>query len=410
MKEGKKYGEFTAADALRYHSGQMTVQEMHQLELAALDDPFLSDALDGYRHDPDAVKSLEQLRNQIPQKQESKLKPVVPIKRKKSNMLFRIAAILLVLAIPGYFLLKKKQSESKEVLAIEMKDLPLIRSIPDGSSLTDSADLAINEPNPEYNKTLNPTQQPSKNITNTNAGMPLDDIPSNAQTEVVSEQKETEKMEAPIAVRPYEKDQITNQNDKQLVITGKVTDRRGQAIPGAIISNQNNFAQTDASGNFRIPVKDSADFLVSATGYESKNLSNKERKETIVLEQDQQQLSEVVVTSADSRKVTKKSKSAASTNINAGDLERDQSIPAEGWASFQQYISRNKKQPQNKLLVPQFGAVVLQFKVNAKGRPEKIKVISSTCKSCEDEAKRLLREGPNWTYLNGKKTSWSIIF
>lgn len=410
MKEEKKYGEFTAADALRYHSGQMTEQEMHQLELAALDDPFLSDALEGYLHDPEAIETLEQLRNQIAQKEESKQKAVVSINRKKSSLLFRIAAILLVLAIPGYFLLKKNQSQAKDELVLEKKDFPVLKSLPGGTSSSDSVDLAINEPNSESNETLNPIQQPTKGKTNTQAETPLDDNAAKAQTQVVAEQKYAEKMVETIPVHPVEKDQITNQNEKQLVITGKVTDRRGQAIPGAIISNQNNFVQTDASGNFRIPVKDSADFYVSATGYESKNLSDKERKETIVLEENQTTLSEVVVTSADSRNLTKKSKSSASTTLTAQDLKKTESIPVAGWASFQQYISQNKKQPQNELLVPQYGAVVLQFKVNAKGRPEKIKVLSSTCKSCEAEAKRLLMEGPDWTYSDGKKTSWSIIF
>jgi len=127
LKEEKKYGEFTAADALRYHSGQMTEQEMHQLELAALDDPFLSDALEGYLHDPEAIETLEQLRNQIAQKEESKQKAVVSINRKKSNLFFRIAAILLVLAIPGYFLLKKNQSQAKDELVLEKKDFPVLK-------------------------------------------------------------------------------------------------------------------------------------------------------------------------------------------------------------------------------------------------------------------------------------------
>jgi hypothetical protein len=39
---------FTVADIEKYHKGQLSPKEMHELEKAALDDPFLADALEGY--------------------------------------------------------------------------------------------------------------------------------------------------------------------------------------------------------------------------------------------------------------------------------------------------------------------------------------------------------------------------
>jgi hypothetical protein len=43
-----KNNGFTASDIERYYSGKMSPQERHALEKAALDDPFLADALEGY--------------------------------------------------------------------------------------------------------------------------------------------------------------------------------------------------------------------------------------------------------------------------------------------------------------------------------------------------------------------------
>ena len=43
MSPGNKYQPYTAADILRYLQGEMTGKEMHQLEMDALDDPFLQD-------------------------------------------------------------------------------------------------------------------------------------------------------------------------------------------------------------------------------------------------------------------------------------------------------------------------------------------------------------------------------
>lgn len=48
MKEGSSY-HYSAADIQRYLQGSMTRAEMHNLEKAALDDPFLAEALEGCR-------------------------------------------------------------------------------------------------------------------------------------------------------------------------------------------------------------------------------------------------------------------------------------------------------------------------------------------------------------------------
>ena len=39
---------FTGADIEKYHKGLLSSKERHDLEKAALDDPFLADALEGF--------------------------------------------------------------------------------------------------------------------------------------------------------------------------------------------------------------------------------------------------------------------------------------------------------------------------------------------------------------------------
>jgi hypothetical protein len=48
LSEEKKYKNYTAADIEKYHRGLLSPAEMNELEKAALDDPFLADALEGY--------------------------------------------------------------------------------------------------------------------------------------------------------------------------------------------------------------------------------------------------------------------------------------------------------------------------------------------------------------------------
>ena len=49
MDIGKNHINYTSEDFKRYYSGTMTAAERHALEKAALDDPFLADALEGYK-------------------------------------------------------------------------------------------------------------------------------------------------------------------------------------------------------------------------------------------------------------------------------------------------------------------------------------------------------------------------
>ena len=44
----KENFQYSAQDIQRYLKGQMSPEEMHAIETAALDDPFLADAIEGY--------------------------------------------------------------------------------------------------------------------------------------------------------------------------------------------------------------------------------------------------------------------------------------------------------------------------------------------------------------------------
>jgi len=52
MVEQETYNPYTLADIERYLQGKMTAAEMHAMEKAALQDPFLSDAIEGYSRAP----------------------------------------------------------------------------------------------------------------------------------------------------------------------------------------------------------------------------------------------------------------------------------------------------------------------------------------------------------------------
>ena len=50
MPEEKNIINYTAADIEKYWKGKLIPGEMNTMEKAAMDDPFLADALEGYKN------------------------------------------------------------------------------------------------------------------------------------------------------------------------------------------------------------------------------------------------------------------------------------------------------------------------------------------------------------------------
>src|SRR5437868_2551249 len=105
---------YSAEDFERYYSGKMTEQEMHVLEKAALDDPFLADALEGYMHTSTAVSDIRELKARLQKKDKKK---VVMFPDRTS--LLKIAAVLVLFLGFSWLLSRNNHSEKTEIAAIK---------------------------------------------------------------------------------------------------------------------------------------------------------------------------------------------------------------------------------------------------------------------------------------------------
>ena len=84
--------------------------------------------------------------------------------------------------------------------------------------------------------------------------------------------------------------------------------------------------------------------------------------------------------------------------------------PAQGWSNFNEYIAENLKQPEDLKEKAVSGEVELSFEVNKEGEAVNIKVERSLCGKCDEEAVRLLKEGPKWKKKKDKKGRVTIHF
>ena len=141
MMQSPKNKVFTAADIERYHSGQMSEQERHALEKAALDDPFLADALEGYAYTTTAAEDLRKIQERLQEKKKEQPK-VIPLFSRRTQWM-RIAAAVVVIAGAGWLAVTMLNPDNQQLAKTpEEKTVPL-----DGQAdrrQADSGDLVQN--------------------------------------------------------------------------------------------------------------------------------------------------------------------------------------------------------------------------------------------------------------------------
>jgi len=98
MAEQHTYNPYTLADIERYLQGKMNAGEMHAMEKAALQDPFLSDAIEGYNRQPFSLshRHLNEITASLSAQNEEARVIAMPVKNR--NWWKTAAAVLLVAA------------------------------------------------------------------------------------------------------------------------------------------------------------------------------------------------------------------------------------------------------------------------------------------------------------------------
>lgn len=116
MSDNNNIQKFTAADIEKYHKGLLSAKEMHAMEKAAMDDPFLADALEGYAVAGVNVNAdIAELKRRLAEKaEETKVIPIHGSSRSSFPWL-RAAAVIIFLAGAGLlsyqFLFKTKNND-----------------------------------------------------------------------------------------------------------------------------------------------------------------------------------------------------------------------------------------------------------------------------------------------------------
>ena len=177
-------------------------------------------------------------------------------------------------------------------------------------------------------------------------------------------------------------------------VENRNADMRNRSLP---MLENNNQVVRNQDGYYRNTQADT----VTSNVAQRKTLIDTNQHINIVMQPAKDQLAEVVVLGSGTK--------AKESMMRRGVI--DSLEPAEGWANFDDYIASNIKEPEEiKFKKQPGGEVELSFEVNRKGEPVNIAVVKSLCTKCDEEAIRLLKEGPRWKKNKNGKGRITIRF
>jgi len=404
---------YGAEDFERYHSGKMSEREMHAIEKAALDDPFLSDALEGYMNTSTALTDINELKNKLLQKESRK--KVIWLKRKTTNTFLRIAAIFILISGFAWILYENNFLKKNEVAEnrIKEKTVTPVNSTP-GPVLADTIKgfiTSTTQPKSNKQETI-PLQQ----STSTASGKPITPAFQNdsyrEQTSAAAIRDNTNVADT-ISLNGNLNNvlagKVAGVNVTNLVsLRGRVTDNNGNPVPFANIYDKINKTGvvTGKEGEFNYVTVDSVPKVeISAAGYQPVTRElNKDYANNIILKETDKGLNEVVVTSAFGIKRASAKASSRSQAYETGyRVTVTNAIPSNGWQQFYQYVNDSLKTIAQLQPGSVSTDVAITFTVDDIGKPVNIHAKKSICKPCNEEAIHLISNSSGWKLNNNRK-------
>lgn len=420
--DNKQWG---VADFERYHSGKMPDAEKHALEKAALDDPFLDDALEGYAFTKTPVADIEALKKQLLPKGESA--KIIWYKQKSIAGFLRVAAILILFAGLAWLLFPNKPDKRVEIASVTepVKTIEPIVSEP-------LQDTTVSSPSASGGKNGRPQPKPATTIESNEvksitanrqeaiaAAPPKDDEDFARTKDLTAKESELVTVDKSKARNNAISGKVPGLNVTAVnVIKGRVVDAAGQPVPFANIqvpSNRTTIA-ADVNGNFSLMNSQNASTVkvdVNAVGFETANtaLNSNSNDNKIVLQENNQALSEVVVVGYGQTK--KRAVTGSVTTVKSADLNNNSNVvtlknalPLEGWENFNKAINEFAKNSKSKDTT---GQVILSFDIDSLGAATNIYIKKGLGDSCDTQAKRILQNAPAMKKIKKNKKASAVV-
>ncbi|HEY4107580.1 carboxypeptidase-like regulatory domain-containing protein [Puia sp.] len=418
---GNHSRSWSDTDVRKYLKGELSPQEMHQLERAALDDPFLADALEGLADAKLLEADINSLRSQLAARVDEKEQkaPILWFRRTA----FRVAAAVILLAGVGltayYTLFDHKAMENVDVAVTKTNPRSAVSPAPSATTqpqpatipATASDALTLTAPATTPPATATAPTRPAKRATNSVKLATMTDTTSYALTipppkaNLFREQPKTES--AVIHIRGTAS---TVGNSQPMAFYGRVVDANNRPLPDAsvFLNNAPRIAtRTDASGYFffRFQLHDTTQQMtVAKIGYKQALVSlntNALTNNIIQLQEAKPSLDEVVVTGFGAKRKETFAAAPSEDSDTRLDSAWIKAYPVIGRLAYQQYLDTAK---QTLKLDPAItGIERVSFQVDQKGQLTEFKIEQSLSPAHDAGLIQLISGGPAWKLLRGRK-------
>lgn len=430
-------------DFEKYFGDGLSESERHEMEHRALEDAFEAEAMEGWDEVTlDTAKAdLADLRKRL-----------APEKR-TTNWL-KIAAVVALLVVASWVILNNIQQQpetlaqdsnteksiQKEAEVIkpqspEPVNEELTATIPSEESIEEEAPEAIEEiPQREARTDLmasNDSEEPTPGfIDNNRTNAPALQSKSEVTEELivadldVSELEIVEsEIEPPVQVLAAEgQDQkaVRFRSDEPVYsvtsddlftvkskgdwsfrqIQGSVSDKAGQMVPDAriVLNGTSILAVTDLNGNFEMAVPDSLiapSLTFSSVGFSQLSYSIPSTDTfDVVLEK------ETTQANSSTAFFSTRSASKTSDDLDFETYDKDSDFapatPEGGYKKFEKYLKKNTRVPKEARRNGTKGTVLIAVLVSPTGTLSDFKVVRGLGSGCDEEAIRVVKEGPLW--------------
>lgn len=385
----------------RYIQGYRKGKEAHDLEKEAMSDPFLAHALRGFdRVEGDHIKQIERLQEEI------------RLKNNRKVRYFRAAgiaaSILLVIGLGAYFMVNETKVSDTLPVAFEQELQPMesapipsqpviaqqkeIKSeqkveSPKVPKPAETEDIAVEE-SASFDALMAPAEKEMQHVV-IEEPVAVSTDSTIAAEEEMGETVELNEVEI-VGYQTQQKKSLTSavatisaSPTKNRRVRGKVTGEHGEPLIGVSVQVEgtNEGVITDLDGQFEITAADGSKLRASYIGYESlEKLVKQDSVMDFAMNEDKQTLDEVVVVGMGSKRQS---------------VAKDPK-PVDGMRKYKKYLKENLIRPADDECSGVKGKVVLRFYVGSNGRPQNITVSQSLCASADEEAIRLVENGPDW--------------
>ena len=421
----------TSDELKRYEAGEMSFEEMHRIEKILLEQPFYADAVEGLGNlKKDSIskeKALDDLKTRLQKRTQKPKKSPTPVFNIISiwKPISIAAAVLLVFSGTFYFIKQTNKSETVSLIVAEPQD-----NLSGSSSDTVSKTIS-NQPQAEAPIAFNEKPQISASK--------VDRQPTDFKNSVDVQKEIKEEAEHTISSSNISKAADINETDRIAelqapaaapVISEKKADARTESVPASakyqtggggrmstatvsgILYNDENKpmadvavnikgaakgTRTDEEGKFYIEGLKKGDILV----LNSLHLPTQEVVAKNVY------VGTIVYSEENATQLNKPKISVRSPNEFLIEKTIKEAKPEFGWDAYAIYLRENTQKPEKAIEANIKGRVTVKFKINEQGKLSDFQVVKSLGYGCDEEAIRVIKDGPQWfpALQNEKKLS-----